>query len=76
MLYRWQLYLFQFLEDISPLIQEVSSISNELEGSLQSSQTMCGSVLTESLKTHVSSEFQHHWGHLWVIDLTGIRVGC
>ena len=55
-LYRGQRDLFQFLEDVSPLTQEASSVLTIWKG-VAGFETLCGSVLTESLRTLVSSEF-------------------
>ena len=43
---------FQFLEDVSPLIQEASSAPSNWTGAADF-LTLCGSVLTESLRTAV-----------------------
>ena len=70
MLYRRKLDLLQFLEDmILLLIQEAFSVLTYWIGAL------CGCVLTELLRTCVSSEFQRFLGHLWKVDLTGLHVG-
>ena len=55
-LYRGQRDLFQFLEDVSPLTQEASSVLTIWKG-VAGFETLCESVLTESLRTLVSSEF-------------------
>ena len=54
-LYYRQLDVFQFREDVSPLIQEASSVLTNLEGSLQAFK-LCVGVSLESLRTLVSSE--------------------
>ena len=51
-LYLRHLDVFQFFENVSPLISEASSVLTNW--------SVCGSVLTESLRTNVSSVFQSH----------------
>ena len=63
--YHRQLDLFQFLGDVSPLIQEACV----------GRHTLCGCDLTELLRTCVSSEFQSHWDRSWVVVQTGLHVG-
>ena len=50
--------MFQFVEDVSPLIQEASSVLTNWRRWVAGLWTLCRSILTESLRTCVSPEFQ------------------
>ena len=66
--------MFQSPGGGSPPTQVASSVLTSWRGAAGLSAP-CGSVLAESLRTRVGSEFQSHWGHLWVVDPPGVNVG-
>ena len=39
-------------------------------------KTLRGSVPSQLLRTRAGSELQSRQGHLWVVDPTGLHVGC